>query len=168
MKKLKVKKGSTCMACLACVGACSEAFYKVFDPDKACLQIVEKKAVRPIACPQCGKCAEACPEGAITQNPKGVYMINKKKCTGCGACAKACPFGLIVKTEGKELPDRVFEEAGALAAYYSKGRGNEKVEVDYIQRKNLKKVPGAAPGFVVYHTNYSLMAVPGIPVQEVK
>ena len=59
MKKLKVKKGSTCMACLACVGACSEAFYKVFDPDKACLQIVEKKAVRPIACPQCGKCAEA-------------------------------------------------------------------------------------------------------------
>lgn len=36
MKKLKVKKGSTCMACLACVGACSEAFYKVFDPDKAC------------------------------------------------------------------------------------------------------------------------------------
>ena len=44
MKKLKVKKGSTCMACLACVGACSEAFYKVFDPDKACLQIVEKKA----------------------------------------------------------------------------------------------------------------------------
>ena len=77
MKKLKVKKDSTCMACLACVGACSEAFYKVFDPDKACLQIVEKKAVRPIACPQCGKCAEACPEGAITQNPKGVYMINK-------------------------------------------------------------------------------------------
>lgn len=105
MKKLKVKKGSTCMACLACVGACSEAFYKVFDPDKACLQIVEKKAVRPIACPQCGKCAEACPEGAITQNPKGVYMINKKKCTGCGACAKACPFGLIVKTEAIRLPN---------------------------------------------------------------
>ena len=83
--------------------------------------------------------------------------------------AKGIPGShVIVKTEGKELPDRVFEEAGALAAYYSKGRGNEKVEVDYIQRKNLKKVPGAAPGFVVYHTNYSLMAVPGIPVQEVK
>ena len=83
-------------------------------------------------------------------------------------CAKGIPGShVIVKTEGKELPDRVFEEAGALAAYYSKGRGNEKVEVDYIQRKNLKKVPGAAPGFVVYHTNYSLMAVPGITVQEV-
>ncbi|MFR7375597.1 MAG: 4Fe-4S dicluster domain-containing protein [Oliverpabstia sp.] len=97
MKKLKVKKGSTCMACLACVRACSESFYKEFDPDKSCIQIVEKKSVRPMACPQCGKCAEACPEGAITQNPKGVYMINKKKCTGCGKCAEACPFGLIVK-----------------------------------------------------------------------
>ena len=58
---------------------------------------LRKKAVRPMACPQCGKCAEACPEGAITQNAKGVYMINKKKCTGCGKCAEACPFGLIVK-----------------------------------------------------------------------
>lgn len=95
MKKLKVKKGSTCMACLACVQACSEAFYKEFDPDKSCIQIVEKKAVRPMACPQCGKCAEACPEGAITQNAKGVYMINKKKCTGCGKCAEACPLSLI-------------------------------------------------------------------------
>ena len=33
MKKLKVKKGSTDMACLACVEACSEAFYKEFHPD---------------------------------------------------------------------------------------------------------------------------------------
>ena len=70
MKKLKVKKGSTCMACLACVEACSEAFYKEFHPDKSCIQIVEKKSVRPMACPQCGKCPEACPEGAITQRCK--------------------------------------------------------------------------------------------------
>ena len=55
-----------------------------------------------------------------------------------------------------------------MAAYYSRGRENDKVEIDYIQRKNLKKVPGAAPGFVVYHTNYSLLATPGIPVREVK
>ena len=99
MKKLKVKKGSTCMACLACVQACSEAFYKEFDPDKSCIQIVEKKAVRPMACPQCGKCAEACPEGAITQNAKGVYTINKKLCVGCGKCKDVCPFHVLVKVE---------------------------------------------------------------------
>lgn len=67
---------------------------------------------------------------------------------------------VIVKTEGRELPDRVFEEAGALAAYYSKGRNNDKVEIDYIQRKHVKKAAGGAPGFVIYHTNYSLLADP--------
>lgn len=83
--------------------------------------------------------------------------------------AKGIPGShVIVKSEGRELPDRVFEEAGALAAYYSKGRNQDKVEIDYIQRKNLKKVPGAAPGFVVYHTNYSLIASPGIPVGELE
>lgn len=83
--------------------------------------------------------------------------------------AKGIPGShVIVKTEGKELPDQVFEEAGALAAYYSRGRGQDKVEIDYIQKKNLKKVPGAAPGFVVYHTNYSLVAAPEIPVKEIE
>lgn len=82
--------------------------------------------------------------------------------------AKGIPGShVIVKAEGKELPDRVFEEAGALAAYYSKGRDAEKVEIDYIERKNVKKVTGAAPGFVIYHTNYSLVAVPRIELQEI-
>ena len=73
----------------------------------------------------------------------------------------------IVKAEGQELPDRVFEEAGALAAYYSKGRGNDKVEIDYIQKKHVKKAAGSAPGFVIYHTNYSLVASPQILVEEI-
>ena len=82
--------------------------------------------------------------------------------------AKGIPGShVIVKAEGKELPDRVFEEAGALAAYYSKGKGNDKVEIDYIQKKFIKKVAGAAPGFVIYHTNYSLVASPACRLEEV-
>ncbi len=73
---------------------------------------------------------------------------------------------VVVKSEGKELPDRTFEEAGALAAYYSKGRDSEKVEIDYIQRKHVKKAAGGAPGFVIYHTNYSLMASPRLELKE--
>lgn len=72
--------------------------------------------------------------------------------------AKGCPGShVIVKTNGDELPDRTFEEAGRLAAYYSKNRGNEKVEIDYIEKKHVKKPNGGKPGFVVYYTNYSLM-----------
>lgn len=82
--------------------------------------------------------------------------------------AKGMPGShVIVKAEGKELPDRVFEEAGALAAYYSKGKENDKVEIDYIQKKFIKKVAGAAPGFVIYHTNYSLVASPACRLEEV-
>ena len=64
---------------------------------------------------------------------------------------------VILKTEGKEVPDRAFEEAARLAAYYSKGRGQDKVEIDYIQKKHVKKPAGAKPGFVVYYTNYSMV-----------
>ena len=64
---------------------------------------------------------------------------------------------VIVKTNGDELPDATFEEAGRLAAHYSKNRGNDKVEIDYIQKKHVKKPNGGKPGFVVYYTNYSLM-----------
>lgn len=42
MKKVSVKKGAACMACLECVRACSQAFYKEFHQDKACIQVVEK------------------------------------------------------------------------------------------------------------------------------
>lgn len=69
---------------------------------------------------------------------------------------------VVVKTEGAELPDRTFEEAGKLAAYYSKATGSDKVEVDYTEKKNVKKPGGGKPGFVVYYTNYSLLIEPDI------
>ena len=70
---------------------------------------------------------------------------------------------VIVKTEGdKELPDRTYEEAARLAAYFSTGRESKKVDVDYTIRKNLKKPPKAKPGFVIYHTNYSMTIEPDI------
>ncbi len=69
---------------------------------------------------------------------------------------------VIVKTQGDELPDATFEEAAALAAHYSKAKDQEKVEVDYTLRKNLKKPNAAKPGFVIYHTNYSMIISPDI------
>ncbi|MCC2240008.1 NFACT family protein [Fusicatenibacter sp. CLA-AA-H213] len=69
---------------------------------------------------------------------------------------------VIVKSKNEELPDRTFEEAGKLAAYYSRGRQAPKVEIDYTQKKNLRKPTGGKPGFVVYYTNYSLLIEPDI------
>ena len=98
MKKLAVKKNVECMACLECVRACSEAFYKEFHQDYSAIQIVAKgTGAKPMTCIQCGKCMKACEHGAITQNAKtGVYMINKKLCVGCGACVAVCPMKVMV------------------------------------------------------------------------
>lgn len=98
MKKLSVKKDSQCMACLECVRACSVAFYKEFNQDYSCIQIVAKgTGAKPNVCIQCGKCMKTCEHGAITQNPKtGVYMINKKNCIGCGKCVEVCPTKVMV------------------------------------------------------------------------
>ena len=84
--------------------------------------------------------------------------------------AKGIPGShVVVKTGGDELPDRTFEEAARLAAYYSKNRSSEKVEIDYIQRKHVKKPNSGKPGFVIYHTNYSMMIAPDISdIQPVK
>lgn len=70
---------------------------------------------------------------------------------------------VIVKRHGKEeLSDSVYEEAARLAAYFSSGRKAPKVEIDYTEKKNLKKPPAKKPGFVIYHTNYSMVAEPDI------
>ena len=83
--------------------------------------------------------------------------------------AKKAPGShVIVKTNGEELPDRTFEEAARLAAHYSKNSGAEKVEVDYVEKKQVKKPNGSKPGFVVYYTNYSMMIDSDISgIQEV-
>lgn len=76
---------------------------------------------------------------------------------------------VIIRTNGKEVPDRTYEEAGQLAAYYSKSRNADKVEIDYIEKKHVKKTAGGKPGFVIYHTNYSLLASPNIKnIQQVE
>ena len=72
--------------------------------------------------------------------------------------AKQAPGShVIVRTNGVELPDTTFEEAARLAAYYSSMRGSEKAEIDYVEKKQVKKPGGGKPGFVVYYTNYSMV-----------
>jgi len=84
------------------------------------------------------------------------WWFHAKKCAGSH---------VLLVTNGREVPDRTFEEAGRLAVHYSSvntsslasGDGT-KHEVDYVQKKEVKKPNGAKPGYVVYYTNYSLTA----------
>lgn len=68
---------------------------------------------------------------------------------------------VIIKTEGgKEVPDRTLTEAAIIAAYFSKGKNSQNVEVDYTEVKNVKKPSGAKPGMVTYVNNYTAVVTP--------
>ena len=87
---------------------------------------------------------------------KNLHLKLLRETTG-GSIAKHSPVHtLLSKANNSELPDKTFEEAARLAAHFSKGQAQDKVEIDYIQKKHIKKVAGAMPGFVIYHTNYSM------------
>lgn len=86
----------------------------------------------------------------------GDWWFHSKKFPGSHVLLKAGG------AKEQDIPDRAFNEAGRLAAFYSAGKGQEKVEIDYTQKKNVKKPGGAAPGFVVYYTNYSMAIQPDI------
>lgn len=67
---------------------------------------------------------------------------------------------VIIKKPYDELDMNIIEKVAALAAYYSSNRNETKATVDYTLRKELKKVKGKAPGFCIYHKNYSINVTP--------
>lgn len=56
------------------------------------------------------------------------------------------------------LTDDLLTYAAKLAAEHSKSKGNGKISVDYTLVKNVKKIPGAKPGMVIY-TDYKTIIV---------
>ncbi len=59
---------------------------------------------------------------------------------------------VIVKLEhNAEVDDQTLEQAASLAAFYSSGRLSSHVPIDYTLRKNVKKIPNAKPGMVIYN-----------------
>ncbi|WGI18236.1 NFACT RNA binding domain-containing protein [Latilactobacillus sakei] len=56
--------------------------------------------------------------------------------------------------------EQTIQEAGNLAAYFSKARLSAAVPVDYIQVKKIKKPNGARPGFVIYEGQQTLYTTP--------
>ncbi len=67
---------------------------------------------------------------------------------------------VIIITEGRQVCDETILYAARVCAYYSDGRGGEKVPVDYCLRKFVKKPNKAKAGFVIY-TDYKTVLVKG-------
>lgn len=68
---------------------------------------------------------------------------------------------VVMLLEGREEPPAEdFTEAASIAALFSAAEGAPMTEVDYTTVRQLKKAPGGAPGFVIYHTNWSAIVTP--------
>ena len=75
--------------------------------------------------------------------------------------AKGVPGSHVVMVTGGEEPDaQDFTDAACIAAHYSKAAGGAQIPVDYLLVRHVRKVPGAKPGFVTYHTNWTAYVTP--------
>lgn len=74
--------------------------------------------------------------------------------------AKDIPGSHVVITGNLDPSDEVKTDAAELAAYYSKGRLSNLVQVDMIQVKKLNKPTGGKPGFVTYTGQKTLRVTP--------
>jgi len=61
---------------------------------------------------------------------------------------------------GQELSEEDLYEGALVAAYFSSGKQSNNVQIDYTTRKNVKKVPGAKPGMVIYYHFKTLSVTP--------
>jgi predicted ribosome quality control (RQC) complex YloA/Tae2 family protein len=80
-------------------------------------------------------------------------------------CAGSAGSHVVIRNPGKhgKCPSATLEEAASLAAFFSKQRSNSKVQVNYSQKKFVRKIKGAPPGQVKLLSFSSLLVKPEIP-----
>lgn len=67
---------------------------------------------------------------------------------------------VVIRFDGRRIPDKLVDQAAAIAAYYSASRGEGKVLVDVTHCKYVRKIKGAGPGMVTYRNEQPRTVVP--------
>ena len=67
---------------------------------------------------------------------------------------------VIISCGGTKPPDDTITQAAQLAAFCSESTGGQNIAVDVTPVKQVKKVPGAKPGMVIYHTYNTVIVNP--------
>jgi predicted ribosome quality control (RQC) complex YloA/Tae2 family protein len=63
---------------------------------------------------------------------------------------------VILKVDGEPTEEQILE-AAKVAVKFSKANEGDKVQVDYVKRKNINKPKGAKPGFVIYNGESTIL-----------
>jgi predicted ribosome quality control (RQC) complex YloA/Tae2 family protein len=67
---------------------------------------------------------------------------------------------VIVQAQGQPLPADTIRYAAEIAAYYSRSREEREVAVDYVRRRKVRRIRGAAPGLVSYAGEKTIRVAP--------
>ncbi len=70
---------------------------------------------------------------------------------------------VIIRSGGRDVPPITLEEAAGLAAYFSRNRHEDAVEVAVTRRSTVRRLPGGAPGLVTYQAEQTLRVAPRPP-----
>ena len=108
-----------CTACQLCVAQCPNNVLRP-STDLEHLMQPEMSYEKGFCRPECTRCSELCPAGAIRKIGKeqktdyhiGTARVNRELCvaedgTKCGKCAQVCPAGAIVMVENPAMGNRI-------------------------------------------------------------
>lgn len=74
-------------------------------------------------CTKCGKCAEACPQAAITHKAGKLPEIDRNACTGCGTCCSVCSYSALVLYGKPMTADEIFDIVSRDRMFYESSGG---------------------------------------------
>ena len=93
------------------------------------------------------------------QNDELTFKAARKDDIWCHA-SKVHGSHVIISCGGTTPPDDTITQAAQLAAYYSETMGGQNIPVDVTPVKQVKKLSGAKPGMVIYHTYRTVIVNP--------
>ena len=93
------------------------------------------------------------------QNDELTFKSARKDDIWCHA-TKVHGSHVIISCNGTTPPDDTITQAAQLAAHYSEAVGGQNLPVDVTTVKQVKKLPGAKPGMVIYHTYRTVIVNP--------
>ena len=93
------------------------------------------------------------------QNDELTFKAARKDDIWCHA-SKVHGSHVIIACGGTVPPDDTVTQAAQLAAHYAETAGGQNIPVDVTPVKQVKKVPGAKPGMVIYHSYRTVIVNP--------
>ena len=93
------------------------------------------------------------------QNDELTFKAARKDDIWCHA-SKVHGSHVIISCGGTTPPDDTITQAAQLAAHYAETAGGQNIQVDVTPVKQVKKVPGAKPGMVIYHSYRTVIVNP--------